>query len=120
LNAQNIRVIELELDGAPEFNLEKGPSYQPAKVAHHNHGNFVGELTELSDSHFTIHGQSTRRRPMQDQQFVIPENCRYRTNTAGDVQQVEAFALEVGKQYRITWTKDAENNLPVIITKLIQ
>jgi alpha-L-fucosidase len=120
LNAQNIRVIELELDGAPEFNLEKGPSYQPAKVAHHNHGNFVGKLTDLSDSHFTIHGQSTRRRPMQDQQFVIPENCRYRTNTAGDVQQVEAFALEVGKQYRITWTKDAENNLPVIITKLIQ
>jgi hypothetical protein len=57
---------------------------------------------------------------MQDQQFVIPENCRYRTNTAGDIQQVEAFALEVGKQYRITWTKDGENNLPVIITKLIQ
>jgi hypothetical protein len=51
---------------------------------------------------------------------VIPENCRYRTNTAGDIQLVDTFPLETGKQYRITWTKDGEDSLPVIITQFIQ
>jgi alpha-L-fucosidase len=120
LNAQNIRVIAIELESQPEFDLEKGPSYQPAKVAHHNHNNLLGELTELSDTHFTLHGRATRRRDLENRRFVIPENCRYRTNTAGDIQLVDTFPLETGKQYRITWTKDGEDSLPVIITQFIQ
>ena len=119
LDEHNIRVIQLELEGTPEFDPEKGPTYQPAKVAHHNHNNLLGELTELSDTHFAIHGQSTRRRPMENRRFVIPESTRYRTNNAGDIQQVEAFPLEVGNKYRITWAKYEKENLPVIITKFI-
>jgi hypothetical protein len=120
-----VPVIKLILNNKPQFDLSRGPDYEPEKVEHVTAAMLRGTITAVDGIRLTVSGKrnvssKTGYEEFDDKETTIKlslnDHVRFRTSREGDIRSVQGFYLVPGQDVDIVYTphKGAEPELEII------
>jgi len=119
------RIVKLELDDKPEFDLNAGPDYEGQKVHYVTTRLIKGEITESEGINFTVKGRHVvgpvfeqLENTVKTLSFELNDNVKYRINTKGDIRLVNGFELKKGKTYKVVYSPYKTGSVVEIITEM--
>lgn len=124
-----VPVVKLVLKETPEFNLQKGPVYEPQKVHHVTAANMNGTITQVDGIGFTVRGFRNTGHKLGYELFSeeetvmnlsLNDHVRFRMSDQGDIRSVQGYPLVAGQKVDIVYTPIKQGEAVLEILTLVK
>lgn len=119
------RIVKLELESKPEFDLNAGPDFEGQKVHYVTTRLIKGKITAVDGINFTVKGRHVvgsdyefYEETEKSLSFSLNDNVKFRINDGGDIRLVNGYALEKGKVCKVVYSPYKEGAVVEIITEM--
>jgi len=119
------RIVKLELESSPEFDLSAGPDFEGQKVHYVTTRLIKGKITAVDGTNFTLKGRHVvgsdyefYEETEKSLSFTLNDNVKFRINESGDIRLVNGYTLEKGKICKIVYSPYKEGAVVEIITEM--
>lgn len=126
-DAENLRIVKLELAEPAKFDLDKGPDFSGRVVSHVTAQLVKGTVASIDGTTFVLKGFSKGSSKTgyeewtQDEKtstFSLNDHVRFRINDRGDIRSVQSLEVQEGKTYKVVYSRFKKESVVEIITEM--